>query len=147
MGLPTGQDLVGAMGLTPLSPLDIRQRQYVCRLPYQQKTLFPEMRHAPYGELPTAGVGLLFMCYQRDIAKQFEYLQARLTNNPDHLRDQTGIDPIIGQARDGTAVLQQWPAQWSGCREQRVPFRFYGFVTPKGGEYFFAPSINFLRTV
>src|SRR5262249_11067597 len=29
----------------------VRQRQHACRLPYQQKTPLPEMRHAPDGEL------------------------------------------------------------------------------------------------
>src|SRR5215831_8426437 len=29
----------------------VRQRQHACRLPYQQKTSLPEMRHAPHGEL------------------------------------------------------------------------------------------------
>jgi Dyp-type peroxidase family len=100
-------------------------------------------------ELPTAGVGLLFMCYQRDIAHQFEYLQAQLANKPNHLTDQTGIDPIIGQVQRGAEVLQQWPTQWGTCRGQCTPepFSFYGFVTLKGGEYFFAPSISFLKTI
>src|SRR5215471_15973090 len=29
----------------------VRQRQHACRLPYQQKTPLPEMRHAAYGKL------------------------------------------------------------------------------------------------
>lgn len=100
-------------------------------------------------ELPKAGVGLLFMCYQRDIANQFEFLQRRLANNPNHLREQTGIDPIIGQTLEGAAAPQQWPAKWGASREphEPLPFSFYGMVRLKGGEYFFAPSIRFLQTI
>jgi hypothetical protein len=37
-----------------------------------------------------AGAGQLLMCFQRDIAERFEYLQAQLANNLDHLRTGTG---------------------------------------------------------
>src|SRR5206468_1007292 len=35
----------------------VRQRQHTCWLSYQQKTPFPDMRHAPHGKLlePTKG--------------------------------------------------------------------------------------------
>jgi Dyp-type peroxidase family len=134
-------------GIPSDSPESERNRRVARRgIPYGKREREPK-DNPSLEELPEAGVGLLFMCYQSDIAKQFEYLQAQLANNPDHLRDRTGIDPIIGQARERAAVSQQWPAQWGACREQHKAFSFYGFVTLKGGEYFFAPSINFLKTL
>jgi deferrochelatase/peroxidase EfeB len=96
-------------------------------------------------ELPSGGVGLLFMCYQKSIAEQFEYLQGRLANEPHFSEEQAGIDPIIGQPGKVGTPPQRWPAQWGDPREKHKPFDFHGFVTLKGGEYFFAPSIYFLR--
>jgi deferrochelatase/peroxidase EfeB len=84
-------------------------------------------------ELPERGVGLLFQCCQADIANQFEYLQ-RLANDHD--------DPLVGQP-DSKHRLQL-PKVY-GKSEKRVPFEFKRFVTLKGGEYFFIPSISFLE--
>lgn len=99
-------------------------------------------------ELPSEGVGLLFICYQRNIAQQFEVLQYLWANDPRLPREQEpGIDPIIGQPGGNGAGQQKWPAQWNDPREKHVSFNFYGFVTLKGGEYFFAPSIYFLKNI
>jgi Dyp-type peroxidase family len=98
-------------------------------------------------ELPSKGVGLLFMCYQRNIADQFEYLQFRLANDPGPIDESSGIDPIIGQPGGMGAGPHRWPAHWGDPREKHRPFDFYGFVTLKGGEYFFAPSLYFLKNI
>jgi Dyp-type peroxidase family len=118
---------------------------------------------------PTGNVGLLFMAYQRDIANQFEFAQKSWVNNP-HFRNAglggvpgpvidprtalpvqpanptTGIDPVIGQPAGSSG--QRWTIEWDkrlsdgGALED-----FSGFVTMKGGEYFFAPSITFLKSL
>ncbi len=89
---------------------------------------------------PEKGVGLLFMCFQADIAKQFEHLQ-KMAN-----AITGGLDPIIGQtANKKTPLQQQWPSDWAGEGRKTKAFNFQGFVTLQGGEYFFAPSISFLR--
>lgn len=93
-------------------------------------------------DLPTKDVGLLFMCFQSDIANQFEFMQGQ-ANNEEPLQ-KTGIDPVIGQS-GGQAQAQSWPTTWGG-RGKR-PFSFASFVTLKGGEYFFAPSISALAKV
>jgi len=101
-----------------------------------------------FEELPSRGVGLLFMCYQNNIAQQFEFIQMRWANKSTFRRAGTGIDPIAGQrGRRNTSELgqQKWPAQWDEPPEQHTPFDFYDFVTLQGGEYFFAPSIYFLQ--
>ena len=98
---------------------------------------------------PSKNVGLLFMCFQRSIPNQFGFMQVIWANNKDFLNPlvnssqaQTGLDPVIGQ---GAHSNQNWPPVWGNPATQ--PFDFSGFVRMKGGEYFFAPSIPFLRSL
>jgi hypothetical protein len=56
----------------------------------------------------------------------------------------TGIDSVIGQQRMIDKPLsQKCPLTWG--QPGSVRFDFSGFVTLKGGEFFFAPSIPFLK--
>ena len=99
-------------------------------------------------ELPNKDVGVLFMCFQKNIAQQFELLQYLWANDPRLPRGQEpGIDPIIGQLGGNGAGRQKWPARWNAPRAEHKSFNFHGFVTLKGGEYFFAPSIHFLKNI
>jgi Dyp-type peroxidase family len=99
-------------------------------------------------ELPSKDVGLVFMCYQRNIEKQFEFLQLAWANNPHFpLKQAPGIDPVIGQASGSGTGQQKWPARWNDLSENHKPFDFHGCVTLKGGEYFFALSIYFLENI
>lgn len=96
--------------------------------------------------LPTgAGVGLLFMAYNRVIGQQFRFTQQTWANNPNFpIPGAHGIDPVIGQ----TPVLPGQQKQfrvWDDPTSAVTPFDFAGFVKMKGGEYFFSPSLNFLR--
>lgn len=94
---------------------------------------------------PRQGVGLLFMAYNAEIGRQFEFTQETWVNNRDFARGATGIDGVIGQGKNASG-LQTWPKVWGQAKGQpMVAFDFSGFVTMKGGEYFFAPSIGFLR--
>jgi Dyp-type peroxidase family len=123
-------------------------------------------------ELPSHGVGLLFFCYQADIWEQFEFIQRFWANNPLFLEpgppdnpfdgkaqlnypDATGIDAVIGQAiPDTTDPLigrqgeppRHWPAEW-GKPTIQLKTDFARFVNLKGGEYLFAPSVGFLRSL
>jgi len=93
---------------------------------------------------PENGVGLLFMCFQSNISAQFAFLQKAWVNNPNFARRETGRDPIIGQRdNSGIAEEQRWPVEWDKP-EIRLS-NFADFVTLKGGEFLFAPSIPFLK--
>jgi Dyp-type peroxidase family len=82
--------------------------------------------------------GLCFVCYQRSIADQFEFLQEAWVNSDNFPQGGDGVDPIISQAQaqrsfhlpggavDPVALTKQW-------------------VTTTGGEYFFSPSISAIR--
>jgi Dyp-type peroxidase family len=97
---------------------------------------------------PTTEVGVLFMCYQSDIRRQFEFLQASWANNENAPAQGTAPDAIVGRVKVGQqASPQKWPRRWNGLRSDNEPFCFQNFITLKGGEYFFAPSISFLRNI
>lgn len=100
------------------------------------------------GELidrPNDGVGLLFMSYQASIDKQFHFMQTKWANNEDFPAPGVGLDPLIGQRRPGvTPVKPKWFPTWGGTAGSEE-FPFDGFVTLKGGEYFFAPSVSGLK--
>ncbi len=134
-------------------------------------------RGIPYGgelntsddltELPTGDVGLLFMCYQADICEQFEFIQRFWCNNPVFLEpkmngnkayDKTGVDAVIGQSQDspdpeiGEIPLppKNWIKDWGSTIQSlnlEKEEEFGQFVTLKGGEYFFSPSISFLKNL
>lgn len=89
---------------------------------------------------PGKNVGLLFMAYQSDIGNQFEFTQVAWANNASFLRPGTGIDPVIGQ---GPAPALTHRAAWGDPAAKTLKQSFEGFVTFKGGEYFFAPSLAF----
>ena len=94
-------------------------------------------------DAPQYGVGLLFMCFQHSIANQFAWMQKMWAGNPCFAKDATGRDPIIGQRTSGArAKAFQWPVEWG--KPETKPLDFGNYVTLKGGEFFFAPSIPFL---
>jgi Dyp-type peroxidase family len=96
--------------------------------------------------LPTGGVGLLFMAYNSRIAQQFKFTQQTWVNNtnfPVAPAGAHGIDPVIGQG----AVIpnhQKLPNPWDTANNANN-VTFSGFVKMKGGEYFFSPSMTFLK--
>lgn len=110
-------------------------------------------RGIPYGDHdqhaePGQPVGLLFMCYQADIRRQYEHIQRRWADNRAFPAlwpfARTGVDPLIGQTVTPQAA-QRWPLLWGGSQTQRLSFG--GYVGLRGGEYLFAPSLSFLRSI
>ncbi|HYP51863.1 MAG TPA: Dyp-type peroxidase [Pyrinomonadaceae bacterium] len=94
-------------------------------------------------DYPTKGVGLLFMCFQASIENQFAFMQIDWANDSNFVKDETGLDPIIGQ---GSGNDQKWRQHYGQPAGEEIEFSFQGFVEMKGGEFFFAPSIKFLKT-
>ncbi len=106
---------------------------------------FITRRGIPYGAKDSAEKkGLLFMCFQSNLKRQFNFLQKAWCNKASFpvLKGHTGIDPLIGQGNDSG---QNWPKQYNSTDE--IKFDFSGFIKMMGGEYFFAPSIPFLKNI
>jgi Dyp-type peroxidase family len=104
---------------------------------------------------PCGNVGLLFMCYQSNIKNQFEFIQSTWVNkgivpSSEHPNDEkVGQDGIIGQ---GIKFIKDkfLPRKWGEeNNENKISFSnsLSKFVTMRGGEYFFTPSISFLKSL
>lgn len=138
-------DTVRALGAT----LDNERGHRIARrgIPYGTRNRHPNAFQA-LDDLPSKDVGLLFMCYQSSIRNQFAFMQHAWANNVEFISGAptvTGTDPIIGQS--GTpATAQGWFPTYGDSTGRETSF-FGNFVTMKGGEFFFAPSIPFLANL
>jgi Dyp-type peroxidase family len=102
---------------------------------------------------PTGGVGLLFMAFNASIAEQFEFVQQAWANNPwfpvvGPEDRPPGLDLLAGQ---GARPRITCPLTWGTSQDhptatKAVPATAQ-VVAMKGGEYFFMPSLAFLRSV
>jgi Dyp-type peroxidase family len=102
--------------------------------------------------------GLMFVCYQTSIERQFEYIQRNYANNPDFVSGKErpgggglvvpGFDPIIGQAPgNGPRDMDEpYPNYPTGNRRTTLAIP-QEFVVLTAAAYFFMPSITALRTV
>ncbi|MES2518387.1 MAG: Dyp-type peroxidase [Bacteroidota bacterium] len=101
-----------------------------------------------FAQMPTknAGVGLLFMSFQQSIENQFAFIQRSWVNNPNFIQGGVGIDPIIGQDGIRNVSTGAFPTIYNDPNSMEVE-SFNSFVEMKGGEYFFAPSIPFLKNI
>jgi Dyp-type peroxidase family len=84
------------------------------------------------GHGPDAARGLVFVSYQSDLVRQFEFIQKDWVNAVDFpLREPSvGADPMIGESTDVTFKGQQ--------------VRFEQFVRTEGAVYAFTPSLSTL---
>ena len=101
--------------------------------------------------------GLMFVCYQASIERQFEFIQKQYANNPDFIAGKTrpdsrepvtpGFDPIIGQAPDGLRryMDEPRPNYPSGSRRSSLEIP-ESFVKLTAAAYFFMPSLSALRS-
>lgn len=79
--------------------------------------------------------GLLFMCLNTDIARQFEFVQQTWLLNPDFATLSNEVDPLVGP--DGRMTIREEPL--------RRTIHVKTFVQMAGGDYFFLPSLPALR--
>lgn len=99
---------------------------------------------------PTGGVGLLFMAFNADLGQQFEFVQRAWANNPGFPQHNTpnppGLDLVIGH---GPRTRIDCPLSWDAKAADPGAFAttdpIEQAVTLKGGDYFFMPSLAFLR--
>jgi deferrochelatase/peroxidase EfeB len=79
--------------------------------------------------------GLLFVCLNTDIARQFEFVQQTWMFNPNFATLYDETDPLIGPA--GTMTIRETPLR------RRIEVKT--FVKMAGGDYFFLPSMPALK--
>jgi Dyp-type peroxidase family len=114
---------------------------------YGKRVDDPSDESVPITKRPTGGVGLLFMAFNTDIANQFEFTQQSWANSAGFPEAPTGttpgLDDVIGQ---GVRTKQKYATKW-GVPTFAEGDPFPQAVTMKGGEYFFMPSLTFLRSL
>jgi Dyp-type peroxidase family len=104
--------------------------------------------------LPEAGVGVLFTCYQASIEDQFAFMQQHWCNTAWFPQAYVGVDALVGQDDErellsagagGSNDSHQhlWPEAYARDPAKKAPFA--ACVTMQGGEFFFVPSLPFLR--
>jgi Dyp-type peroxidase family len=110
----------------------------------------PSDEKVPIASRPTGGVGLLFMAFNSQIGVQFQFTQATWANNGGFPNTSgapgahaPGLDQVIGQ---GTRPKADCPLTWGSGKNKFVNAAPQA-VTMKGGEYFFMPSIAFLKSL
>ncbi|CZT15973.1 uncharacterized protein RCC_01813 [Ramularia collo-cygni] len=104
----------------------------------------------PYGpeisEDAGAERGLLFACYQSNLNQGFTFIQQRWANNEAFRFQGGGVDAVMGQVNDKAEVDMLGLFPQDASRPLKLP-GINRFVVPKGGEYFFSPSMKALTGV
>jgi len=91
------------------------------------------------GEAADAERGLLFICLNADIERQFEFVQHTWLANPYFAGLSGEVDPLVGNRSEGGSFT--CPADPVRRKVTGIPT----FVTVKCGGYFFLPGIAALR--
>jgi Dyp-type peroxidase family len=98
-------------------------------------------------EVPEDNAGLLFMCFQANLNDQFNFMQKVWVKDPNFVKRDVGTDVVIGlEKKENDRSVEetyQWPTNWNTQEKTKVGFKHW--VTMKGGEFFFAPSMSFLK--
>src|SRR5256886_9549526 len=89
---------------------------------------------------PTADRGILFLCLNANISRQFEFIQNTWANSPHFAGLYSDSDPLIGDRRHGGDSFTV-----PGTPVRRVIKGLPRFVHVRGGAYFFMPGIRALR--
>jgi Dyp-type peroxidase family len=97
---------------------------------------------APIADAPGVERGLMFLCYQASIERQFEFLQRGMMMDPDAPRRGSGQDALLGRPQPGAPRALSLGVLPDG-RVARCTIPD-AWVTTRGGGYFFAPSLSAL---
>jgi Dyp-type peroxidase family len=84
--------------------------------------------------------GLMFICVNTNIRRQFEFIQQTWINNPKFSGLYDEVDPLLG-GYDAETSNFSIPADPTRSRLEGIP----RFVRIRGGDYFFLPSVRALR--
>lgn len=106
-------------------------------------------RGLPYGEVTDrasdAGEhGIIFMAIGTSIERQFEFVQQQWINYGNDFKLANQRDPLLGNHDDNGDFMIE------GSSAENPPFfcaRLPRFVTTRGGEYFFIPSLTAIRMI
>ena len=72
-------------------------------------------------------------------------MQGGWANQNNFVAVNVGLDPVIGQP--GPDKNQTWPKTWGDPNTDEEAYNFTLWVNMKGGEYFFTPSISYLKNI
>ncbi|KAF8952262.1 peroxidase TAP [Flammula alnicola] len=123
-----------------INPIPIEGRRIMRRGVQFGPEVTAEEKHAAKTQ---HGRGLLFACYQSSLVNGFQFLQQSWANNTNFPPFETqpeapGLDPLIGQGVRAMSGLDP-------LAEQKV-LSMPAFIIPRGGEYFFSPSLKGLKS-
>ncbi|HRI59389.1 MAG TPA: Dyp-type peroxidase, partial [Saprospiraceae bacterium] len=125
------------------NPRDDRQRRMIARrgVLYEDKT--------PDGK--TSGRGSLFMSFQANLAEQFEYIIRHWINNVNYDQQLTGVDIMAGTGINRAFSRWYFPVNWDNddpdAKVLLTPNELDPCIRYLEGEYFYAPSISFLKNI
>ncbi len=87
--------------------------------------------------------GLVFVCFNTDISRQFEFVQHTWSNNRKFDGLYNDVDPIMGVQGDyNENMMNTTQFEVQACPFRRRYRNIPSFVTVKGGDYFFLPGIK-----
>ncbi|MFG2881470.1 Dyp-type peroxidase [Streptomyces sp. NPDC048297] len=94
--------------------------------------------------------GLLFVCYQADLLRQFEFIQTDWINDPNFPHDRSpvpGPDPMVSGKLPGVTTGEiAFESRGNGNGDRKTTMlSFQPFVTTEGSVYAFSPSLTTLR--
>jgi len=121
--------------------LHIARRLARRAIPYGKTLLKPQSN----GEYKDDGEerGLIFVCYQANIENQFEFVQAFWCNNDQFPTSDVGHDMIVGQSLDGKRYMAVPGVNGENSMVETNDL----YVIPRGGGYFFSPSISAIKEI
>ncbi|MEM8699832.1 MAG: hypothetical protein AAGF44_11700, partial [Pseudomonadota bacterium] len=100
----------------------------------------PAVENGAFEASDTSPRGLLFICFNTDLNRQFEFTQHTWINNPNFGRQTGEIDPILGTQDRGRTH--------ASIADRPLPHRLelgQQIVRVKGGAYLFLPGLPALR--
>ena len=145
---PRGDTGLPNIVATPIALEEEKMHRIVRRgITYGEPTSTPDGKPI---EVPEGGVGLLFMCFQASLISQFNFMQQAWAKQRHFVKRDVGTDVVIGvEKRDdsGRAPGEEynWPTEYGKPETKEVTFKHW--ITMRGGEFFFAPSISFLKSL